>query len=75
VQGGRIHGAFPDLSLGGPDDSGTRGALIPSTSVEQYAATFAKWLGVADSDMPAVFQNLYANLPDFGGQATLGFMG
>ena len=75
VQGGRIHGAFPDLTLGGPDDSGTRGALIPSTSVEQYAATFAKWLGVADTDMPTIFQNLYANLPAFGGQATLNFMG
>lgn len=74
VQGGRIHGTFPTLALGGPDDSGSRGALIPTTSVEQYAATFAKWLGVADSDMPAIFQNLYTNLADFGGHATLNFM-
>ncbi len=74
VQGGRIHGTFPTLALGGPDDSGTRGALIPTTSVEQYAATLAKWLGVSDNDLPTVFQNLYTNLADFGGQPTLNFM-
>ena len=74
VQGGRIHGTFPTLALGGPDDSGTRGALIPTTSVEQYAATLAKWLGVTDADLPLVFQNLYQNLADFGGQPTLNFM-
>ncbi len=74
VQGGRIHGAFPTLALGGPDDSGSRGALIPTTSVEQYAATLAKWLGVSDNDLAMIFQNLYGNLADFGGQATLDFM-
>lgn len=74
VQGGRVHGTFPTLVLGGPDDSGSRGALIPTTSVEQYAATLAQWFGVEDSDMPAIFQNLYTNLADFGGQATLSFM-
>jgi uncharacterized protein (DUF1501 family) len=74
VQGGRIHGTFPTLALGGPDDSGTRGALIPSTSVEQYAATLAKWLGVADEDLPTIFSNLYGNLNLFG-TPTLNFMG
>lgn len=74
VKGGRIHGTFPSLALGGDDDSGTRGALIPTTSTEQYAATLAKWLGVADADLPAVFQNLYTHLPDFDGKATLDFM-
>lgn len=74
VQGGRVHGVFPTLALGGPDDSGSRGALIPTTSVEQYAATLAKWLGVSDADLALIFQNLYGNLADFGGQATLDFM-
>lgn len=74
VNGGRVHGTWPSLALGGPNDSGSRGALIPSTSVEQYAATFAKWLGVADADMPLIFQNLYGNLAAFGGKATLDFM-
>jgi hypothetical protein len=60
--------------LVGPDDSGTRGALIPSTSVEQYAATLAKWLGVADGDLPTIFSNLCGNLNLFG-TPTLNFMG
>jgi len=73
VQGGRIHGTFPSLALGGDDDSGTRGALIPTTSVEQYACTLAKWFGVADGDLPTVFGNLYQNLNLFGA-STLNFM-
>ena len=73
VQGGRIHGTFPTLALGGPDDSGSRGALIPTTSVEQYACTLAKWLGVADEDLPTVFGNLYQNVNLFGAP-TLNFM-
>jgi hypothetical protein len=59
--------------LGGPDDSGSRGALIPTTSVEQYACTLARWLGVADEDLPTVFGNLYQNLNLFGAP-TLNFM-
>lgn len=74
VQGGRIHGAFPSMALGGPDDSGSRGAFIPTTSTEQYAATLAKWLGVTDPDLPLVFKNLYDNIGLFG-TADLGFMG
>lgn len=74
VQGGRIHGTFPSMALGGPDDSGSRGALIPSTSVEQFAATMAKWLGVADDDLPTIFDNLYQNVNLFG-SPTLNFMG
>lgn len=73
VKGGRIHGTFPTLSLSGPDDSGSRGALIPSTSVEQFAATLAKWLGVSDDDLPTIFSNLYQNINLFG-SADLGFM-
>lgn len=74
VLGGRIHGTFPSLALGGPNDSGTRGTLIPTTSTEQMGATLAKWLGVTDADLPLVFANLYQNLNLFG-QADLGFMG
>jgi uncharacterized protein (DUF1501 family) len=70
VQGGRVHGTFPDLSLSGPDDAGSRGVLIPTTSVDQYGATLAAWLGVPAAQLPAVFPNL----PKFGA-GTLGFMG
>ena len=70
VQGGRVHGAFPNLALSGPDDAGTRGVLIPSTSVDQYGATLAAWLGVPTTQLQAVFPNL-ANFAS----PTLGFMG
>jgi len=70
VQGGRVFGTFPNLALGGPDDSGSRGALIPSTSIDQYGATLAKWFGVPAAQLPAVF-------PNIGNFATndLGFFG
>ena len=53
---------FPTLTQNGPDDadsnSNARGRWIPTTSVEQYAATLAKWLGLSAADMPYVFPNL-----------------
>lgn len=69
VRGGDFYGRFPDLTLGGPDDVATNGRWIPTTSVDQYAATLARWLGVATSDLPLV-------LPNIGRFATsdLGFM-
>lgn len=58
VRGGNLYGNFPILAAGGPDDSGSTGRWIPSTSLDQYAATLASWFGVADADLPAVFPNL-----------------
>ena len=53
---------FPTIVQNGPDDAdnGTnaRGRWIPTTSVEQYAATLAKWYGVTPTDMPFVFPNI-----------------
>jgi uncharacterized protein (DUF1501 family) len=70
VQGGDLYGTFPTLALSGPDDANNRGVLIPTTSVDQYGATMAKWFGVSPAAMPQVFPTL-ANFstPD------LGFMG
>jgi uncharacterized protein (DUF1501 family) len=68
VQGGRIYGTFPSMALGGPDDSGTRGAMIPSTSLDQFGATLASWFGVPAPQLPSVFPNL----PKFA-TANLGF--
>lgn len=69
VRGGRFYGRIPILAVNGPDDAGD-GRWIPTTSVDEYAATLARWFGVAESDLPFV-------LPNLGRFATpdLGFMG
>jgi hypothetical protein len=51
-----------------------QGRLLPSTSVDQYAATLAKWFGVADSELSGILPNI----GHFGGASypvNLGFMG
>jgi uncharacterized protein (DUF1501 family) len=65
VRGGDFYGdagpngsVFPELRLGGPSDTDNRGRWIPTVSVEQYAATLARWYGVSDADIPLVFPNI-----------------
>ena len=58
VKGGQMYGTFPTLALGGPDDSGSNGRWVPSTSSVQYAATLASWFGVTPAQMPAIFPNI-----------------
>ncbi|HEV8579233.1 MAG TPA: DUF1501 domain-containing protein [Thermoanaerobaculia bacterium] len=69
VSGGRLYGQLPTLAVGGPNDAG-EGRWIPTTSVDEYSATLARWFGVAQSDLPLV-------LPNLGRFATpdMGFMG
>jgi uncharacterized protein (DUF1501 family) len=55
VSGGNFYGKYPTLALGGPDDTDNRGRWIPTTSVDQYAATLATWYGLSPSDVPIVF--------------------
>jgi uncharacterized protein (DUF1501 family) len=69
VKGNALYGQFPTLAPGGPDDTGSNGRWIPSTSVDQYAATLASWFGVANADLPSIFPNL-VNFPT----SNLGFL-
>lgn len=48
---------MPDLTVEGPDDAGW-GQIIPKIAVDQYAATLARWYGVAPGDMATVFPNI-----------------
>jgi uncharacterized protein (DUF1501 family) len=76
VNGGNFYGRptangtiFPTLVNGGPDDAETRGRIIPSVAIEQYAGTLARWFGLTDADIPVVFPNI-ANFST----SNLGFM-
>ncbi len=57
VRGGRIYGTPPNLTVGGPDDADW-GQVIPTLSVDQYAATLASWYGLSNDDRALVFPNL-----------------
>ena len=58
VQGGKFYGQYPLLSLGGTYDATDRGSLIPTTAVDQYAATVSQWFGVSSANLPAIFPNI-----------------
>ncbi len=57
VKGGDIYGKMPTLTINGPDDTGL-GRWIPTTSVDEYAATLATWFGVSAADLPVVLPNI-----------------
>ena len=67
VRGGNIYGTMPVLQSSGPDDTGNRGSWIPTSSVDEYSATLARWFGVSPAEMPMVLPNIgrFAR-PDMG---------
>lgn len=63
VNGGAVYGTYPDLVLGGPSDVGVeswelQGRWLPTTSVDQYAATLLRWFGASDPQLATILPNL-----------------
>ncbi|NNF16137.1 MAG: DUF1501 domain-containing protein [Gammaproteobacteria bacterium] len=69
VAGGTVYGQMPTLTIGGIDDAGSAGRIIPTTSLDQYAATLGKWMNISSADLNAIFPNL-----DLFPTADLGFI-
>ncbi len=71
VNGGRVYGELPEQVLNGVDDfdsgSGATGRWIPKLSIDEYCATLARWFGLGQTELEAVFPNLnrFAN-PNLG---------
>ncbi|WP_029525265.1 DUF1501 domain-containing protein [Polaromonas glacialis] len=82
VRGKAFYGTPPPVSVGNTSAAQDQwhvgqGRLLPSTSVDQYAATLARWFGVADAELEGILPNLRnfgaaAGRPDY--PANLGFM-
>ena len=82
VKGKAFYGSAPPVSVtstSAPDDQWHvgQGRLLPSTSVDQYAATLAKWFGVTDGELAGILPDLKhfgaaAGRPDY--PTNLGFM-
>ena len=78
VKGRAFYGKAPPVSITNTADANDQwhvgqGRLLPSTSVDQYAAILAKWFGVSNTELAGVLPNL----SHFGGAdypTDLGFM-
>jgi len=57
VKGRRFFGNAPAIGNNTADDVG-QGRLLPTTSVDQYAATLANWFGVGNGDLTTVLPNM-----------------
>jgi len=86
VNGGQIIGRYPSMVLdntltgatsiaANQGESYSRGQFIPTIAVDQFAATCARWMGVADSELPVLFPNIdnFANGPHANAGATPSF--
>ena len=68
VNGGRFYGTAPHVSIQTDDQVG-QGRLLPSTGVDQFAATLARWFGCSASELPGILPNV-GNFPN----TALGFV-
>ena len=71
VRGQRFYGKAPIVGTNTNDDVG-QGRLIPTMSVDQYAATLASWFGIDSGGLRTVLPNIGNYDPSTWNQ---GFMG
>ena len=57
VNGKKYYGTAPAIAVNGTDDVG-QGRLLPTTSVDQFAATLASWFGVTGAELKLVVPNI-----------------
>ncbi|MFK8083284.1 MAG: DUF1501 domain-containing protein [Granulosicoccus sp.] len=64
VDGGRITGDIPNYAAtnnqddAGEEDGSFAGRIIPKISVNQYAATLSRWMGVSEADLESALPDL-----------------
>lgn len=69
LNGGQVYGRYPTVKLdnriGGtgavlPENGEcfNRGQFLPTTAIDQVAATLARWMGVTDTQLPEIFPNI-----------------
>ncbi|MET3496549.1 DUF1501 domain-containing protein [Variovorax boronicumulans] len=63
VKGKAIYGTAPSVSITNTANDADQwhvgqGRLLPTTSVDQYAATLARWFGVPDNQLDGILPNL-----------------
>jgi uncharacterized protein (DUF1501 family) len=58
VRGKQIYGQMPVLQANGPNDTYDNGRWIPTTPVDSYAATLARWFGATNENLTTILPNL-----------------
>jgi len=74
VDGGKIFGSYPDLTLDGPDDVGRGGRCLPSAAADLYFAELLRWFGVSPGNMSYVLPNIANFWNPNSPSAPLGFV-
>lgn len=69
VAGQDMYGEYPVIGVNQANDLGA-GRLIPTTSVDQYAGTLARWFGLSDGQIKTIFPNF----SNFGSSPYLEFL-
>ncbi len=69
VRGGDIYGQMPQISRDSVDTVNNN-RFVPTTSVEQYSATLARWFGMNNAEL----NNIFPNLGNFA-TPNVGFLG